>query len=75
MNPLDCAPEPVAPRRPLFNRIAAPPELVSRLVRKSLDPALAARSPMPFLSVPSRSAGHPPAVALALALAQEREPS
>jgi hypothetical protein len=69
MDPLDCA---TARRgQPFPNRIVAPPSLVSRMVRKSIGMTTAAARCAESLTWTSRSARLPPAIALALALAEE----
>ena len=52
--------------RPLFNRMAAPPSLVSRMVRKSMGRPAAPAHHLYSLAGPSPTAGLTPAVALAL---------
>ena len=71
MDPLSCAQEPEQFARPLFNRMAAPPSLVSRMVRKSMGQPLTQVRPLDSLARPLRSAGLPPTVALALALLED----
>jgi hypothetical protein len=53
--------------RPLFNRMATPPSLVSRMVRKSMDRPAAPARHLHSLAGSSPTAGLTPAVALTLA--------
>ena len=69
MDPLDCASARYG--RPFPSTIVAPPSLVSRMVRKSIGMTTAAARCAESLTWTSRSARLPPAIALALALAEE----
>jgi hypothetical protein len=69
MDPLDCASARYG--RPFPSRIVAPLSLVSRMVRKSIGMTTAAVHSAESLTWTSRSARLPPAIALALALAEE----
>ena len=69
LNGPDCAPAP--PVRPFLDRNAAPPSLVSRMVRKAIGMTTAAPRSAESLTWISRSARLPPAIALALTLAEE----
>jgi hypothetical protein len=71
MDPLECAQGHEELGQPRFNRVAASPSLVSRMVRKSAGWMAAPARPLHSLARPSRSASLPPAVALALVLAEE----
>jgi hypothetical protein len=65
MDPLNCAQVPEDLGRPLFNRMAAPPSLVSRMMRKTMgQPAVPARH-LHALAGSSHTAGLTPAVAFA----------
>jgi hypothetical protein len=67
MDPLNCAQDREEFGRPLFNRMAAPPSLVSRMVHKSMGRPAAPARHLYSLAGPSPTAGLTPAVALALA--------
>jgi hypothetical protein len=60
-----CAQEPEEFGRPLFNRMAAPPSLVSRMVRKTMGRLETPARHLESLAASSRTAGLMPAVALA----------
>ncbi|HJX65146.1 MAG TPA: hypothetical protein VJ860_14490 [Polyangia bacterium] len=66
MDPLNCAQDREEFGRPLFNRMAAPPSLVSRMMRKTMGQPAAPARHLYALAEPSPTAGLTPAVALAL---------
>jgi hypothetical protein len=67
MDPLSCAQGPEEFGRPLFNRVAAPPSLVSRMMRKTMSRPAEPTRHLYALAGSSPTAG----LTLAVALAEE----
>jgi hypothetical protein len=65
MDPLSCAQGHEEIGRPLFNRMAAPPSLVSRMMRKTMGQPAALARHLHSLPGSSLAAGLTPAVAFA----------
>jgi hypothetical protein len=65
MDPLSCAQGHAEIARPLFNRMAAPPALVSRMMRKTMGQPAALARHLHAVAGSSPTAGLTPAVALA----------